>query len=591
MTRRRKNSKKKIITNKVFMGLTVLLSIILVLMITLLNVFPFKYLCVIYIVTLIFDVIICLLLRKKKSKLGYFISIIFIIIASIGIYFLGVTGNFLSYFNKDNYKLEKYLVLVLKDSSYQKLNDLKGKDIGYVENEITSINKALNKLNNKIKIENITYDSYNVAFEDVINHKLESIFIEESSYNMVIEENSNYADLFRILDTIEILTKVNNKKNNVDVTKNSFSVFISGIDTYGEISSVGRSDVNMIVTVNPKTKQILLTSIPRDYYVQLHGTTGYKDKLTHAGIYGTDMSVETIEDLLGIDINYYFRVNFSTLENIVDGLGGVDVYSKYSFVSFIGDYQFYTGYNHMNGAQALGFARERKTLPNGDINRAENQQAVIDGIVRKISSFSSFTRYSSLINSLDNSFQTNMKDTDITKLIKMQLSDNKSWNITSYVLNGTGASEYTYSYTGQKLYVMKPDNDSISKAKNMIEEVISNKLLESSYDKNASDVKNPNHVNKNSSSSSSSKKEEAKVETKPEEKKIEEKKIDNTNTNTSEQDKNQSNDTSIKEDNSIDKEITNNDSNQSQGTNDNTNSDDINNEDTNNSLEDNKTED
>lgn len=591
MTRRRKNSKKKIITNKVFMGLTVLLSIILVLMITLLNVFPFKYLCVIYIVTLIFDVIICLLLRKKKSKLGYFISIIFIIIASIGIYFLGVTGNFLSYFNKDNYKLEKYLVLVLKDSSYQKLNDLKGKDIGYVENEITSINKALNKLNNKIKIENITYDSYNVAFEDVINHKLESIFIEESSYNMVIEENSNYADLFRILDTIEILTKVNNKKNNVDVTNNSFNIFISGIDTYGEISSVGRSDVNMIVTVNPKTKQILLTSIPRDYYVQLHGTTGYKDKLTHAGIYGTDMSVETIEDLLGIDINYYFRVNFSTLENIVNGLGGVDVYSKYSFVSFIGDYQFYTGYNHMNGAQALGFARERKTLPNGDINRAENQQAVIDGIVRKISSFSSFTRYSSLINSLDNSFQTNMKDTDITKLIKMQLSDNKSWNITSYVLNGTGASEYTYSYTGQKLYVMKPDNDSISKAKNMIEEVISNKLLESSYDKNASDVKNPNHVNKNSSSSSSSKKEEAKVETKPEEKKIEEKKIDNTNTNTSEQDKNQSNDTSIKEDNSIDKEITNNDSNQSQGTNDNTNSDDINNEDTNNSLEDNKTED
>ena len=491
---RRKKNKKKMTINKIFIGLTFVLSVILLLMLTVLNILPFKYLGIIYGGTLIFNIIICILLNKKKRKFGYFLSTIFIIVSSIAIYYLGVTNNFLSYFNKDNYKLETYLVLVLKDSNYMELNDLSDEDIGYVKNEITSINKAIEKLNKKVNINNVEYDNYNEAFKDTINHELQSIFIEESNYNMVIEENGDYADMFKILDKIKILTKIDNKKSNVNVAKDSFSIFVSGIDTYGDISSVGRSDVNMIITVNPKTRQMLLTSIPRDYYVQLHGTTGYKDKLTHAGIYGTDMSVETIEDLLNIDINYYFRVNFSTLEKIVDGLGGVDVYSEYSFVSFIGNYQFYKGYNHMTGPQALGFARERKTLPNGDINRAENQQAVVDGIVRKISNFSSVTKYSSLINSLNNTFQTNMKDTDITNLIKMQLSDSRSWNITSNVLIGEGASEYTYSYKGQKLYVMKPDSDSVEDAKKLINDVISGEVLESSYDKNASNVKNPNQV-------------------------------------------------------------------------------------------------
>ena len=589
--RRKKNNKRKLAINKIFIWLTLLLSIILMLMITLLNVFPFKYLIIIYIVTLIFNIIICFLLKKKKRKMGFIISTVFIILTSIGIYYLGVTGNFLSYFNKDNYKLEKYLVLVLKDSDYQKLKDLENEAIGYVKNDITSINKALDKLNKKVKLENREYDNYNLAFEDTINHKLESILIEESNYNMIVEENGNYTSMFKILDTIQILTKIDNKNRNVDVTKKAFSIFISGIDTYGEISSVGRSDVNMILTINPKTKQILLTSIPRDYYVQLHGTSGYKDKLTHAGIYGTDMSVNTIEDLLDIDINYYFRVNFSTLENIVDGLGGVDVYSKYSFISFIGNYQFYKGYNHMNGPQALGFARERKTLPNGDINRAENQQAVIDGIIRKMTKFSSVTRYTNLLNSLGNSFQTNMKDTDITKLIKMQLSDNSGWNITSNVLDGEGASEYTYSYKGQKLYVMKPDSDSIVKAKNTIDDVINDMVLESSYDKNASNIKNPNQVTK--SNNSTNKVAEKKVETKKEtnvENKTEDKMtdiddnsndiIENSNDNMIDNNNNNNNNNNNEENNNNSNENT-----------DDSNNDNSNNDNSNNNVDNQKTED
>ena len=232
--------------------------------------------------------------------------------------------------------------------------------------------------------------------------------------------------------------------------------------------------------------------------------------MTHAGIYGIDMSINTIEELLDININYYFRVNFTTLENIIDAIGGVDVYSEYSFVSYIGSYQFYKGYNHMNGNQALGFARERKTLPEGDISRAKNQQAVIDGIIRKLTSFSSITKYSNVINSLKDTFQTNMTDNDITSLIKMQLNDNASWNITSNVLSGTGASEYTYSYKGQKLYVMIPDDSSVNDAIVLINQVVSGQMLDGSYDKEATDIKNPDKVYTNSGNNNSNdKKEEA----------------------------------------------------------------------------------
>ena len=500
-----KKKKKKL--NKLFLIINYLLSIVVLLMVSILNILPFKYLIVAFILVIVFNLIISICLLKKK-KIGYLLSIVFIIISGFVIYYLSTTYNFLSYFNKDNYKTETFLVLALKDSDYSKLDDLDGLDIGYVKNEITSINKALDKINKKIDIENIEYDNYHLVFDDIIDKKLTSGLIEESNYNMILEENPNYEDLFKIIDKIKIITKIDNRDGNVNVTEDTFNILISGIDTAGDISNVGRSDVNIVLTINPKTKQILMTSIPRDYYVQLYNTTGYKDKLTHAGIYGIDMSINTIEELLDININYYFRVNFTTLENIIDAIGGVDVYSEYSFVSYIGSYQFYKGYNHMNGNQALGFARERKTLPEGDISRAKNQQAVIDGIIRKLTSFSSITKYSNVINSLKDTFQTNMTDNDITSLIKMQLNDNASWNITSNVLSGTGASEYTYSYKGQKLYVMIPDDSSVNDAIDLINQVVSGQMLDGSYDKEATDIKNPDKVYTNSGNNNSNDKKE-----------------------------------------------------------------------------------
>ncbi len=256
----------------------------------------------------------------------------------------------------------------------------------------------------------------------------------------------------------------------------------------------------MIVTVNPKTKQILLTSIPRDYYVQLHGKTGYKDKLTHAGLYGADMSVKTLEDLLNIEINYYIKVNFTSVINIVEALGGVEVYSDYTFTSIDG-YNYTKGYNKVNGEQALSFARERKAFSEGDRQRVKDQQALLEAMFRKCTSPAIITKYNSLMNSINGSFVTNMSANRITSLIRMQLIGKYKWIITSNSLDGENSSNYTYSYSAQKLYVMEPIEDSVKYAKELIDSVIDGEKLDPTYDGNASDVhsvsRNKQSTNKN----------------------------------------------------------------------------------------------
>lgn len=466
------------------------------------NILPLKYFLLVITVMILWLVLLFFLLvfktkrgKNRKRKIsGYVISAFLVVLMGIVFYYLYTTLGFIGGFGNNKYKEENFLILVLQDSQYQKLEDLQDKTIGYVPSTMTKIGEAINELNQKLTIENKTYEQYDKLFEDLMNKMIDSVLVEESYMNL-LKENNEYDDLFRTLYTINIKTEIE-MNNTTDVTNNTFTVFISGIDSYGKIGTVARSDVNMIATVNPKTKQVLLVSIPRDYYVQLRGTTGYKDKLTHAGIYGVETSVGTIEDLLDVDINYYLRVNFSTLEEVIDSIGGVDVYSKYTFttVASTGSYRFYEGYNHMNGKQALAFARERKHLPGGDRTRGANQQAVIDGIVRKATSSAIITKYSKILNALSDTFQTNMDEKDIQKLIKMQLNDMAKWNITSFILDGTDANEYTYSYQHQKLYVMKPKEESVTEAQQLIDKVYSGEMLESSFDDNITDIKDPIQV-------------------------------------------------------------------------------------------------
>ena len=487
----------KLSINRITYTIIAFLSILFLIFIISTNIVPLKYLLLLFVIFILYDVGLFFLLFKKnkvKNIIGYVLSGILVIIMGILFYYLNVTMEFFKGFGTNKYKEENYLVLVLNDSSFESLNDLS--NIGYTSNELSNINEALTKLNEEITIENIKYDNNVEMFDDLINKEIDSVLIEESSMALIYEQNEEYNGMFKTIHTINIKTEIEITKE-TDVTNQPFTIYISGIDSYGNIATVSRSDVNMVATINPTTKQVLLISVPRDYYVQLRGTTGYKDKLTHAGLYGVETSVGTLEDLLDVEINYYARVNFSSLEQIVDALGGVDVYSKYSFTSSQatgGTYYFTEGYNHMNGKQALSFSRERKALPGGDRARGINQQAVIDGIIRKATSPAIITGYSKILSSLNGTFQTNMSDNDIQKLIKMQLNDMASWNITSYSLDGTDGSEYTYSYPTQKLYVMKPIEETVTEAQGMIDKVYAGELLESSYDKEATDVNDPVYV-------------------------------------------------------------------------------------------------
>ena len=487
----------KLSVNRIIYTIIAFLSLLFLIFIISTNIVPLKYLLLLFAIFILYDVGLFFLLFKKhkiKNIIGYVLSGILVIIMAILFYYLNVTMGFFKGFGSNKYKEENYLVLVLNDSGFESLNDLS--NIGYTSNELSNINEALTKLNEEITIENIKYDNNVDMFDDLINKEIDSVLIEESSMALIYEQNEEYNGMFKTIYTINIKTEIEITKE-TDVTNQPFTVYISGIDSYGSIATVSRSDVNMVATINPKTKQVLLISIPRDYYVQLRGTTGYKDKLTHAGLYGVETSVGTLEDLLDVEINYYARVNFSSLEQIVDALGGVDVYSKYSFTSSQatgGTYYFSKGYNHMNGKQALSFSRERKRLPGGDRARGINQQAVIDGIIRKATSPAIITGYSKILSSLKGTFQTNMSDNDIQKLIKMQLNDMASWNITSYSLDGTDGSEYTYSYPTQKLYVMNPIEETVTEAQGLIDKVYAGEMLESSYDKEATDVNDPVYV-------------------------------------------------------------------------------------------------
>ncbi len=257
-----------------------------------------------------------------------------------------------------------------------------------------------------------------------------------------------------------------NSAQTTDITK-PYVIYISGIDTYGKVSTVSRSDVNILMVVNPKSHQILLVNTPRDFYVQLHGTTGVRDKLTHAGIYGPEMSKNTMQDLYNTHINYYLRINFTSLTKIIDTLGGVNVYSDYAFTA--GKYHFVKGYNKMDGQAALAFARDRHDFADGDRTRGKNQQKVIEAIIAKTNSPQTLVKYRSLLNSLEGSFQTNASSKDVSAILNQQASGLGGWQTKSISVTGTDSHNVTYSMPGVQLYVMEPNVASVNSAKAQIQ--------------------------------------------------------------------------------------------------------------------------
>ncbi len=474
MTKREVKNKRQIMPFFKYLAIVmVILMLITFGLFKFINILPGEYyLIFVLLLSLITIILISLILTKKGVKkriFGTLFSLVYIVILVLGIVYELNTLGFLKKLGFVNYKTENYNIIVLKDKNY-KFDDLNNKSIGSLDFKTEGLKEAKKKLENRLDVKYLSFDDVGDMKDQFMDGKIDGMLIEESMLSILSENNEDFAKSYEVVYDFKIDVETEDVVKDVDITKDAFNVYISGIDTYGSVSSVSRSDVNMIVTVNPKKHKVQITSIPRDYYVNL-GEINEKDKLTHAGIYGVDVSIKTIEELLDININYYVKVNFSSLTKIVDALGGVEVYSEYDFVSKDG-YQYSKGLNYVNGDKALSFVRERKAFAGGDRVRIENQEKMIEALINKAISPKIITKYNGLIKILESCFVTNMKMDNVTLFIQKQIKDNAGWDISNYSLDGVDGYQYTYSYKSQKSYVMMPNEETIINASNKIKEVL-----------------------------------------------------------------------------------------------------------------------
>lgn len=420
-----------------------------------------------------------LLVLKFKNKflkilkiLAYIITIILIIIYSVGIVYLNKTRNLFENISIIKEEVTNYYIVVLDTSNYQEPSDLYEKSLAYYE---TTSKEVLDSI--KLSLTYVPISDVTKLKDKLYNKEVDAILISDIIKNKFEDEDEDFTSNTRILKTIEITKQIEDITKRVSIKNTPFNVLISGIDTYGDISQTSRNDVNIVATVNPNTNEILLTSIPRDYYVKLHGTEGYNDKLTHASYYGINMAVTTIEDILDIDINYYVKVNFTTVVDLVNEIGGVDVYADQAINKWK-DCPIKEGYNHLNGNCALKFSRERHSYIDGDRHRGRNQQEVIKAIFTKLTSGSTIlTEYTNIINVLDGKFATNIDMNEVTDFIKYELNDLKDYTIINTQLDGYGSMGPTYSYPYQDLWIMIPYEDTITNAKNLINKMLNNESI------------------------------------------------------------------------------------------------------------------
>ena len=465
-----KNKKVKII--KIIISIIILiLSLICFKYIKDMNILPNKYLYLFLLILLIIN-LIAIFLSFKKGKITKIISgILYILIGVISILGIKYSSATIKYLNKgfnNNVETTTYNVIVLKNSNYKELKDLNNTKMGYLFNDVDN-DKYLDKIKEEIDVE-LKEEDFLTIYTDLINNEISAIIINEAYLDIIEEQYKDFSDNTKILYSLNIKNKV---KTNNDILK-PVNIYISGSDSRSNtITDSTLSDVNIIVTLNPKTHTMLLTNIPRDYYVQLHGTTGTKDKLTHAGLYGIEMSKNTLEDLFGIEIDYSIKLGFQSVVEIVDLVGGIEIYSDTAFNSFHKKgWYVKKGINYMDGEKALAYARERYAYSDGDSHRGRNQQQVIEAIFNKIVADKTILlKYDSLLSKFSKLYRTDIPKEFVTLLIKQQLEDMSSWTIEKQSVEGKGTLGQTYSMPGPNLYITIPNQDTINSAVQKINEV------------------------------------------------------------------------------------------------------------------------
>ncbi|NCC01309.1 MAG: LytR family transcriptional regulator [Clostridia bacterium] len=474
---RKRKKRNKHTVGKVLAVIQIVLSIVFMAVLFMINVLPLKYMLIILGILMFLDVFaLASQFTRSAHVIGKVDCVIMSILLLVGNIYLIRTNATLFSITNNQYRVDRIAVAVMDSDPAQTMVDAASYSFGAqsisgsdkVEQAIAQISEEAGQ--------DIVYDYYDDPYsmvQDLYDGDIDAIIYNTAYESSLVEHFPTFSTDVRELSSVEIKTQVDTVSGDkTDVTKTPFTVFISGIDTEGSISTTSRSDVNMLVTVNPNTKQVLMTSVPRDYYVQLPGVSGESyDKLTHAGLYGAQCSMDTLSQLFGVDVDYYAKVNFTTLRDMVNALGGVDLDSVYEFSTISGEY-FVQGMNYgVDGSSALAFARERYNLPNGDNDRVMNQQIVMKAILNKCMSLAILTGYMGIMDSLSDSFETSLSQQQISSLVRMQLDDGSSWNILSSRVVGTGSEDTCYSSGDSLLYVMIPDDASVSTAADLITRV------------------------------------------------------------------------------------------------------------------------
>lgn len=428
-----------------------------------------------------------LTLRKKAGKIIKSLLGIFAIILSAGLIFVGLKIDGLNGFLDKNFndgkKYAVYNVIVSKDSTKKSLGDLTGAELFALKESYPEVSDKdlTNATRNSIKNAELVFkDNIETVMERPLKSSSLASVINNGTFESYLEVNKDYESKIKIIGEIKVEVKNQAKAEMSDsgkLVEKPFLLYISGIDTRtGTMPSRSLSDVNILAAVNPKTKKILLVNIPRDSYVLVHGDSGLRDKLTHAGSRGgLALSTATIEDLIGLKINRNIRVNFNFVTKLVDSIGGITVYNDLNRTLNLSGCTYEPGNNTVNGNCALHFARERHSYESGDRHRGENQEQIISSILNKISSNKSIILgYEKILSAVDGSFESNISSEDITSLVRMQLDKMTAWQTESYNINGSGRLTKTHSYPSQDLYVMDINQKTLTTAKEKLSSVLAN---------------------------------------------------------------------------------------------------------------------
>lgn len=422
---------------------------------------------------MIFPALFIIKIKKSRKVIALFFSSVIMLGYGVGISYLSGTASFLSGITSFSSQTKDFYVIAEKnDTKYNKLTDISGAKVFGVDDEQDGKIEAFKKIKSRYFASVDYYEDIPSLGDGLLNQDCRLILLSEIDKDTMLRISPDFESKTKLIGKIRIKVKEKAVAKRKNVKTEPYNILITGIDHDKNIDEEGRSDVNMLVTVNPRTKSILLTSIPRDYRVKLKKFGNAEDKLTHTGLYGADCTVDAVEDILDVDVNYYVKVNFATVREMVDAIGGIDVYSDMEISLDIGGgktHKYIQGINHLFGEEALAFARERYSYESGDVHRNMNQQAVMKAIIEKATSSTTIlNKYGDILSGLKGYIRTNLSEREIKTIIKNELKNMGGWKITSQNITGEGNSDIVYSSPQTYVYIMEHDDEVIEKSRQRI---------------------------------------------------------------------------------------------------------------------------